>query len=254
MNVFRFSSILVTILLLGGITSHSYAQNNTPETEKQQSPTEYPQWLIDFSNLPKESREQYVSLLNQAKLAFQHNQWINCITLLAECEVIMRGNPNVWNLRVSCLLEQKYYKEAEIELQRVLQLTPHDPVALLNQASVHMVFGRYTESLELTSRLRDDIYLKGTDQNILYVLDYRMLICYLMLGQQDKAEAIAKTVSPVSDTPLYYYAQAAFALKQNDRTTAVRHLGVASRIFANNNACIPFNRVLELSGLGKERD
>ena len=53
----------------------------------------------------------------------------------------------------------------------------------------------------------------------------------------------------MADTPLYYYSKAAIALSEGKRADAMHYLSVVERIFANNRACIPYQRALELSGL-----
>lgn len=241
-----------SILLLAGLLMAAplcQAQAAARQTSAEQGVEEIPGWLIDFSNLEPEKRDTYVAHFNNAKQAYHQSQWIECIAQLAECEIIVRGNPNVWNLRASCLLEQKYFKEAEQELQRVLQVMPHDPVTIMNLANVHLACGRYEESLKLIIPLRDTLYLQHSDDELLYVLDYRALLCYLKLGQLDKVKAIASSVSPMADTPLYYYAKASMDLASGNRSEAIHNLNVVERIFANNRACIPYQRALEISGL-----
>ena len=240
------------LLLLGStmmLTPVCTAQAPIPQNPEEQEMQEIPQWLADFSNLPTDKREQYLTHFNRAKYAYHQGQWIDCIAQLAECEIIVRGNPNVWNLRASCLLEQKYFKEAEEELRKVLKVMPHDPVTLMNMANVHMACKRYKESLSIIIPLREDLYLQHAADELLYVLDYRALLCHLLQGNKEKAMASATSVSPMADTPLYYYAKASIALKEGKRSDAVHYLSVVERIFANNRACIPYQRALELSGL-----
>lgn len=243
---------VLTILLAGifciPLCTSATAATQEP-TEEEQKMQNLPQWLVDFSNLPENLRNKYIALFNQAKEAYHQSQWVNCISLLAECEVIQRGNPSIWNLRASCMLEQKYFKEAEAELKRVLEAAPDDAVTIMNMAQVYMATGRYADSIAINTRLREDLYLQHRDESLLYALDYRILLCHLLLGQKDKAQAIASTVSPVTDTPLYHYAKAAFALVEGNRSAAAHYIGVANRIFAANRAYIPFQRSLELSGL-----
>ena len=83
-----------------------------------------PEWLVKFSNLPRKDREQYLQAFNNAKAAYQNGQWVICISYLADCEIIFRHNPNVWNLRACCLMEQKYFEEAERELLRLREAVP----------------------------------------------------------------------------------------------------------------------------------
>lgn len=244
--------LLFILQLIGGLillAPTCPAQAPMPQDLEEQDMKEIPQWLVDFSNLTQKAREQYITHLNRAKLAYHQSQWIECIAHLAECEIILRGNPSVWNLRASCLLEQKYFKEAEEELTKALQVEPNDPVTIMNLANVHLACGRFEQSLQIVIPLRENLYLQHAADELLYVLDYRALLCYLRLGQKEKALAIATSVSPMADTPLYYYSKAAIALSEGKRADAVHYLRVVERIFANNRACIPYQRALELSNL-----
>ncbi|MBR5889696.1 MAG: hypothetical protein IKY92_06620 [Akkermansia sp.] len=222
------------------------------EAEEQQMQA-LPQWLIDFSNLPAETRNTYIGKFNLAKEAYQQDRWIDCIALLAECEIILRGNPNIWNLRACCLMEQQYFTEAEEEIKRVLEATPDDEVARMNLAYVYMARGLYKESLAITTRQREDLYLMHAEDELLYALDFRVLLCYLLMGQEDKAHAIATSVTPMTDTPLYHYAKAAIALVKGNPQAAAYNLNLAKVIFANNKAYIPYERALNLSGILKKK-
>ena len=207
-----------------------------------------PDWLIEFSNLPRLEREQYLRAFNNAKRAYQQGQWVACIGYLADCEMLFRGNPNVWNLRACCLMEQKFFDEAAAELERVRKALPNDPVTAMNLANMHMALGRYRESISTLHELRRLLPYE-TPQDLLYVLDFRELICHVMLGQQQEAKQLIAGLSPISDTPLYYYSQAVFALAEGNRMEASRHLRTASSIFSKGSTIVPFQRALELSGI-----
>ena len=209
-----------------------------------------PAWLVEFSNLPRNDREQYLRAFNNAKVAYQQGQWVACIGYLADCEMIYRGNPNVWNLRACCLMEQKYFDEAADELMRVRKAMPNDPVTVMNLANLHMASGRYQESITTIHELREMLPYE-TEPELLHVLDFRELLCHVLLGQMQEAKKLVKGLSPISDTPLYYYSQAVFALAEGNRVEASRNLRVASSIFAKGNTIVPFQRALELSGIAE---
>ena len=88
-----------------------------------------------------------------------------------------------------------------------------------------------------------------TPQELLYVLDFRQFLCHVMQGQEAEARELVKDLSPISDTPLYYYSHAVFALTRGDRVEAARLLRVANSIFAKGNITVPYQRALELSGV-----
>ena len=81
------------------------------------------------------------------------------------------------------------------------------------------------------------------------MLDFREFLCHIRLGQIDEAKALVKGLSPISDTPLYYYSQAVFALAEGNRIEASRNLRIASSIFSKGNSIVPYQRALELSGI-----
>ena len=87
-----------------------------PADRKELTTLDMPEWLIEFSNLPGKQREQYLQNFSKAKLAYQKGEWVVCYSALADCEMIFKDNPNVWNLRACCLMEQKFLDEAAAEL------------------------------------------------------------------------------------------------------------------------------------------
>lgn len=207
-----------------------------------------PRWLIEFSNLPRETRARYIALFNLAKKAYREGRFVDAMAYMVDCEVIQRGNPGVWNLRACCLMEQKFFEEAAAELERVLKEQPDDHAALMNLASMHMACGRYTKSLELLAQLREALPCT-TNPEVLNLLDFRALLCHLMLGQDQEARALVAHLTPMADTPLYYYGRAAFALAEGKMSDYEYCLTAADNIFANNRATEPYRRTLLLSGL-----
>lgn len=212
---------------------------------------ELPAWLVNFSNLSREDRALYLETFNKAKAAYSQSQWIPCITYLADCEMIFQGNPNVWNLRACCLMEQKYFPEAEAELQRAIEALPNDPVTIMNLANLQLAQGKHEESIATIHALRG-VLPPTTSQELHDVLDFRELLCLVMLDKAEQARELIKHLSPISDTPLYYYSQAAFAMAEGNRTEATRCIRIVNRIFAKTNANLPYQRSLNLSGLAQK--
>ncbi len=210
--------------------------------------TTVPEWLVNFSNLPREEREQYLRAFNNAKRAYQQGQWVACIGFLADCEILFSENPNVWNLRACCLMEQKFFDEAAEELERAIKVLPADPVTALNLANMHMIRGRYAESIAVLDNLQAKLPY-DSPRELLDVLVFRSVLCHVLMGQESEAKALVAHLSAISDTPLYYYSQAVFALVRKDRLEASRCLRVASSIFSKGNALVPYQRALELSGI-----
>lgn len=237
----------LTLLLLLSLAPAPYAQEQPAAAT--QSPTEQlPQWLVNFSNLPRAEREQYLQSFSKAKLAYQRGEWVTCIAHLADCEMIFSGNPNVWNLRACCLMEQRFFDEAAEELERVRKVLPDDPVTIMNQANILLARGQYEQCVATLNELRDMLPI-GTPQELLHTLDFREVICRVQLGQEDEARALLKGLTPMSDTPLYYYSQAVFARARGERAEAARSIRIAHSIFSKGKTLVPYQRALELSGI-----
>lgn len=240
--------LLVLILLASLLPTRG---QEIPLPREDRSAAQIPDWLADFSNLPGDIRTRYLDSFRNAKIAYAQGQWVTCIACLADCEMIYRGNPNIWALRASCLMEQGYYDEAAEEIQAVLKVQPEDPVTIMNLANLQLARGEYRESIRTIHNLRS-ILPYNTQKDILYVLDFRELLCHVMLGQHEDAHKLVKGLTPLSDTPLYYYSQAVFAMAEGNRMEASRCIRIASHIFSNGGNTVPFQRALELSEIANK--
>lgn len=207
-----------------------------------------PKWLADFSNLPGKTRGQYIELFNQAKQAYAIGNWAVCYGLLSQCEFIYDKNPHVWNLRVVCLIAQKKYTEAERELSKAREVLPDDETTLMNIANLHMGKGEFRQCIEVITAIiqsRQD-YLSPALSDI---LTFRIYLCHLMLGERTEAEKLVSHLTPLSDTPLYYYSQAALHISRGNRMQAREDIHAADTIFATGSATLPYIRAIQASGL-----
>lgn len=205
---------------------------------------EIPQWLADLSNLPREQRAEYISNFSQAKTALTNGDWVSCDAALTTCELIFSGNPNIWNMRAACYIEQKRYKDAAEEVAKAKAALPHDASTLVNIATLHMVQGEYQECIKEMSDIIDS-NLGLVRPEVLDILTFRVFLCHLMLGNMADALDLVQDISPLSDTPLYYYSRAAVCLHNKDVNGAKSDLQSATRIFRNQPALlVPYQRAL----------
>lgn len=220
------------------------------EAPVKEEPTvhDMPQWLIDFSNLSREARETYLLTFNKAKQAYQKGEWVTCYGYLSDCEMIFNGNPNVWNLSASCLIEQKYFDEAAKQLEKVLKVIPNDSVAVMNLANLHLATGRYAESIAVIDNLLQELP-PDTANELTDVLIYRKVLALVLQDRMTEAKKLVAHLNAFSDTPLYYFSQTAFYLKEGKKVEAARSLRSAGNIFAKSTSLMSYQRALELSRL-----
>lgn len=215
----------------------------TPNAEQEES-AEIPRWLADLSNLPREQRMEYINTLSAAKQAMAKGDWVTCDAMLTTCELIFRGNPHICNMRAVCYIEQKRFDDAEIEIARAKKELPNDPTTLVNIATLHMAQGHYQACIDEMSIILENSHF-NVRQDVRDILTFRMFLCHLMLGNEDKALELTQDISPIADTPLYYYSRAAICIFKKDFNGAKNDLQAATRIFSNNSALlVPYQRAL----------
>jgi hypothetical protein len=60
---------------------------------------------------------------------------------------------------------------------------------------------------------------------------FKILLCQLLLGQDEEAQKTARSLVPAGSTPAWYYAQAMLARKAGDEASARKHLDAAKAIY-----------------------
>lgn len=213
-----------------------------PEQDKKDE-EQVPEWLAQLSNLPRAQRDEYIAHFTQAKAALAQGDWVDCDAELTSCEFIFNKNPNIHNLRVVCYIEQKRFDAATEALEKAQELLPDDATTLVNTASLHMAKKDYRACIrEMTAVLETPSH--NISQEVRDILIFRVFLCHLMLGEVSQAEEWVSELSPISDTPLFYYSRAAVCLYLRDAHGAQRDLQSAANIFSEGGLLIPYQRAL----------
>ncbi len=207
-----------------------------------------PPWAREFSKLGKEARAQFMLSFSIAKSTYARESWAECIAILHECEVIFDGNPNVWNLRACALIELEAYDEAEAYVSRTLAYKADDPIGLLNLANIQMARNDYPAAIKTLETLRKDLRSEGNHDQ-LDIFTFRQLLCHLMLRQEMEARALVADINALHDSPLFYLAEAAFAIYKDEREAARKALDSASRIYGGSPLLNAYRKWLERCGL-----
>lgn len=206
-------------------------------------------WVIDLSNLAKAERDAYIEAFDAAKLAYREGRLVECESWLNTCELIYDQNPNVWNLRASALIAQKQFDEAEHNLRKVLNILPDSAVAHLNLSLLFLGRGDYedclTETNEVLSKISDKKGLRDLNQS----LTFRKFLSLLMMKREEEALALVEDLTPLEDSPLYYYSQAALLLSRNDARAAQKELTTANTIYETDPYLYSYKQNLKFSGL-----
>ncbi len=221
---------------------------------KEQSPTpeeelaKLPPWQAAFARMSEENRMAFALAFSKAKAAYGAEQWTHCLALLNDCELIYDGSPNVWNLRACALLATGELDEAESCIKRSLEVNTEDYVALMCQAELLMLRRDFRACIPLLERLRNQH--KGEEARPLHdTFAFHQLLCHLMLRQEMEARALVADLTPLTDSPLYYFSQAAFCVYKGDSNGALEPLRSATTIYGNGGATSSYRKWMNNCGL-----
>ncbi len=207
-----------------------------------------PPWQAGFNRLSKQDRLSYATAFTKAKAAYNVEQWATCLALLNDCELIYNESPNTWNLRACALLGSGALDEAEPHIQRSLALNANDSVALMCQSELLMLRKNYKGSIEVLQKLRR-LHHPSTQRALHDAFSFHQLLCHLMLRQEMEARALVADQTPLCDTPLYYFAEAAFRVYNGDSAGAMEPLRSAVNIFGNGGTTSSYRKWMNKCGL-----
>ncbi len=220
---------------------------NDPEFSEEEL-AKLPPWQAGFNRLSKQDRLSYATAFTKAKAAYNVEQWATCLALLNDCELIYNESPNTWNLRACALLGTGALDEAEPHIQRSLALNANDSVALMCQSELLMLRKDYKGSIEVLQKLRR-LHHPSTQRALHDAFSFHQLLCHLMLRQEMEARALVADQTPLCDTPLYYFAEAAFRVYNGDSAGAMEPLRSAVNIFGNGGTTSSYRKWMNKCGL-----
>ncbi len=193
-----------------------------------------PPWQAAIARLDTREQQAFAQAFISAKAAYSAEQWASCLAHLNACDLIYNGSPNVWNLRACALIESNELDEAEACIKRSLSLNPQDSVALMCQSELHMLRRDFRACLPILQQLRQSH--EGEKSRGLHdTFTFHLLLCHLMLRQEMEARALVADCTPLTDSPLYYFSQAAFSVYKGNSNGALEPLRSATTIYGNGS-------------------
>ncbi len=223
----------------------------TEEEEKEKATRRHsvPQWVIELSNLSADERTAYLQAFQAAKVAYANNRLAVCESYLNTCELYFTRNPNVWLLRSSVCIQRGQYDKAKTYIDQAQQADTDSHVVLLNLSLLHMAQGDYQAALGETNELLQELPDSAENFATRRSLTYRKFLCLIMMERTEEAKELVADISPIDDSPLYYYSQAALCMLQGNPTAATRELNTADAIFARDGHLPGYKQNLSLCGL-----
>ena len=179
--------------------------------------------------------------LDRAVRAFREGKLNEAET---QAEVAVRNNahkPEAINLLGAILTRRKLYSEAEGQFQAALALEPEYYPAKLNYAELELLRGNYQKATELYEELQ-----RADPKSEL--VQFNLVLCSLLSGSDGQLASRVDSIIFPGLTPAYYYARAAIALKQGQKSSALAYFDLAKKYYSDAQ-CAYFRQSLTELGL-----
>jgi tetratricopeptide (TPR) repeat protein len=188
------------------------------------------------------SRERGASTsYERAVGAFNAGKLEEALRLAAAAEEENPKKPDIPNLRGAILTGQKRYDEAAEQFNSALKLDPNFYQAKLNLAEIDLRRGKYAEAAQRYEEMQQ---LDPESE----ILQFKLILCDLLSGDIDAASARADVMKFPGNTPAYYFARAAVALKQGNKDRAQTYFENLKKYYAEEQR-VYFLRSLKDLGL-----
>ncbi len=219
------------------------AQAVSPTEPRTDKTPEYSEEMKEFTNLPEQKRFDYIKRVQEANRLFNQKRIFEAFSEIDDARKIFDKNADVFNLMGSCYVEFRDFNKASTFYQKALDLAPKSSIIHFNVAELEFVTRKWKSCLEKMTHV---LTLLPKDETVTRrLVEMKILLCHIALGQNDEADQWAKKYDPLlDDSPYYYYAQAALFYREKNLIKAEEYLQMANRVFGNPAIIAPWQDTL----------
>ncbi|MDA7882514.1 hypothetical protein N9A94_09450 [Akkermansiaceae bacterium] len=205
---------------------------------------ELPQWVVDLKALSDDDQKEYSKISQRCKQLFDQKRIFECLAAIWEAEDIYTGNPGLLNLRGACYVEFRNFDKALKAFDVALEIQKSDFNVRFNIAEIKFVSQKYQEALTDLEALYKEAVEDPNYANMVSLIQFKTVLCKLKLKAPEGAKAIIDETDFLSDSPLYYYGNAALEYSMDKGAEAEKWLARARRIFQNPQILAPWQDTL----------
>lgn len=185
--------------------------------------------LKALQKLSPEKRQKYALLISEASKLVQGIRIQEALERIFEAEAIYADYHGLQNLKGAAYTKVRDFEKATQCFKRTLELNPNSMEAKFNLAEMSFVEKQYEQALaDFNQLLKDNPRFPAQTRNLLL---YKIYLSTLLLDRDAEAEKMLAGFNYMSDTPEYYYANAAKQFHAKDDEGAREWLKSASRIY-----------------------
>ncbi|MCW1924688.1 hypothetical protein OKA05_19135 [Luteolibacter arcticus] len=225
--------LLCSLLSLAAVNGQEAAEKPKPEVFA---------FMEEFSNLPKEQREEFQKKLAEAQRLFAQKRVFEAIGKANEAAAIFKGHPDLQNLLGACQVEFRDFDKAMEHFKEADKLAPNQPSILFNMAELNFVTKDWAAAETNLGKILSMMAksTKPEDIQLSRLVEFKLLLCKLKLGKKDEAAKMAKKYDYLDDSPYPYYAEAAIAFSEGRDIDAEVVMARGGRIFVDAGLLAPW--------------
>jgi len=172
------------------------------------------------------ANERFANLIKKMADAMKAHDYEKALAITEEALQIRPDDPEAQNCRAAALIELGRYDEARELLTRLTEENPKQFPAAYNLGEIMFLQGDY----ETASRYFATLVGRFGS---LPVLKYKVFLATLLSGKTELAQHLLKNFRFPADGEAWYFAHAAMALKEGNRSEARRLMAAAESIHSD---------------------
>lgn len=167
---------------------------------------------------------EYQTAVMEAVRSFSKRDFKSSISLIERAEKIYAPTAMTVNMRAAIAIEEKRFAEGRELCLKALELDPKFFPALFNLAEIPFMQGKYAEARLAYEKLQSG---QGDDD----LIKFRMFLTYLLEKNEEQASAALEKIPLLNDSPVYFYAHAAWEFAHGNRKRAMENVESAETVF-----------------------
>ncbi len=174
-----------------------------------------------------ETALQSSNLLETAKGDFRRGNFAGALALLDQLDKARSGNPESLDLRGTIYLEQGRFDEAKKAFRTASEGDPKRFLPRLHFGDVLLREKKFADARDIYDKLLGETDIQLSSEKLRYAL----LLTYLFEHDLVHAQRALERITFPTESPAYYYAQAAWEFAHNRRGDAIKWLKAADLMF-----------------------
>ena len=173
---------------------------------------------------PKDMPPDYIKTVKSAMSTFAVRDFKTAIALVDKAEGMYQPSAMTVNIRAAVAIEEKKFDAGREFCLKALQLDPKFFPALFNLAEIPFMQGKYAEARLAYEKLLDE-------ETSADLIKFRLYLTYLLEKDDERAKAHLDKIPLLNDSPIYFFAFAAWEFAHGDEKKAQSYLNSAETVF-----------------------